>query len=71
MFCSGSEFLLYLLLLKDVVEGSIEALLVLAEILDCLQVCWSGTLADDSLARGIALAAVFELNVIRHFVLWL
>ena len=58
MFGSGSEFLLYVLLLKDVVEGRVEALLLLAEVLDCLEIGWSGTMAYDSLARGIALAAI-------------
>ena len=70
MFSSCSEFLLYLLFLEEIVEGSVEALLVLAEVLDCLQVLvgWSGTLADDSLARGIALTTILKLNVIGHFV---
>ena len=68
MFSSCSEFLLNLLFLKDIVEGCIEALLVLADILDCLQVSRRGAVTYNSLARGITLTAIFELNIVRHFV---
>ena len=43
---------------------------MLAEVLDCLQVLvgGSGALADDPLARGIALTTILQLDVIGHFV---